>query len=121
MQNSNNIQTASKITSNIHDQRDAKQKRNEWRITKMVLVIFLSFLVCYLPITITKVVDKDVNWPELHLVGYIMIYLSSCINPLIYVCMNKQYRKAYKTVLLCKAPRILSFTGGHSSGGKHGS
>lgn len=47
----------------VSDQRDTKQKRNEWRITKMVLAIFLSFVACYLPITITKVVDKNVNWP----------------------------------------------------------
>lgn len=103
--------------SKLTEQREAKQKRNEWRITKMVLVIFLSFLACYLPITITKVLDKDVNWPVLHIFGYIMIYLSACINPIIYVIMNKQYRAAYKTVLLCKTPRLLSFTHGGSSHG----
>lgn len=57
------------------DQRDMKQKRQEWRITKMVLAIFLSFIACYLPITIIKVVDKNVNSPVLHVFGYIMIYL----------------------------------------------
>src|SRR5690349_4277141 len=101
----------------LTDQRDAKQKRNEWRITKMVLAIFLSFLACYLPITITKVFDKDVNWPGLHIFGYIMIYLSACINPIIYVIMNRQYRQAYKSVLLCKASRLLSFT---HAGSTHG-
>lgn len=47
----------------IKDQREVKQKRNEWRITKMVLAIFLSFLICYLPITIIKIFDKDVKSP----------------------------------------------------------
>lgn len=103
--------------SKVNEQREAKQKRNEWRITKMVLAIFLSFVACYLPITIIKVVDKDVNWPGLHIFGYIMIYLSACINPIIYVIMNKQYRHAYKTILLCKTPRLLSFTQGGSSHG----
>lgn len=101
----------------LTDQRDAKQKRNEWRITKMVLAIFLSFVACYLPITIIKVLDKDVNWPGLHIFGYIMIYLSACINPIIYVIMNRQYRQAYKSVLLCKATRLLSFT---HAGSTHG-
>jgi hypothetical protein len=45
------------------EQRELKTKRNEWRITKMVLAIFLSFLICYLPITIVKVADKDVHFP----------------------------------------------------------
>lgn len=106
-------------TKKLTDQRDAKQKRNEWRITKMVLAIFLSFIACYLPITIIKVLDKDVNWPGLHIFGYIMLYLSACINPIIYVIMNRQYRQAYKSVLLCKASRLLSFThAGSTPGGE---
>lgn len=111
----NNIIKASRVK----DQRDAKAKRNEWRITKMVLAIFLSFVMCYLPITITKVADKDVSYPAFHIFGYIMLYLSSCINPIIYVIMNKQYRQAYKTVLMCKPTRLLAFThAGSSVGGK---
>jgi hypothetical protein len=72
--NSGNPQQAIKSTK-LKDQRDAKQKRNEWRITRMIFVIFLSFICCYLPITIIKIGDKDVNWPVLHIIGYIMIYL----------------------------------------------
>lgn len=104
-------------STRLKDHREAKQKRNEWRITKMVLAIFLSFLACYLPITIIKVADKDVKWPGLHIFGYIMIYLSSCINNFIYFIMNKQYRQAYKTVLMCRTPRLLSFGHGASSNG----
>lgn len=108
------------MSTRVKDQREVKQKRNEWRITKMVLAIFLSFLACYLPITITKIIDKDVKLPGLHIFGYIMIYLSACINPIIYVIMNKQYRQAYKTILLCRPSRLLSFThGGSSAGGKY--
>ena len=84
-------------------------KRSEWRITKMVLAIFLSFLACYLPITFIKVVDKNVDYPTAHICGYLFLYLSACLNPIIYVIMNKQYRQAYKGVLLCKN-RMTSFT-----------
>lgn len=92
------------------EKRELKTKRNEWRITKMVLAIFLSFLICYLPITIVKVADNEVQFPGFHVLGYIMLYLSACINPIIYVIMNKQYRQAYKTVLLWQRPRLLSLT-----------
>lgn len=105
--------------SRIKDTRDTKAKRNEWRITKMVLAIFLSFVCCYLPITVTKVADKDVRYPFFHILGYIMLYLSSCINPIIYVIMNKQYRQAYKTVIMCQPARLLAFTqAGSSIGGE---
>ncbi|XP_031637333.1 G-protein coupled receptor moody isoform X2 [Contarinia nasturtii] len=102
----------------VRDARDAKVKRNEWRITKMVLAIFLSFVMCYLPITVAKIADKNVSYPALHIIGYILLYLSSCINPIIYVIMNKQYRQAYKTVILCKPGRLLGFTQAGSSMGE---
>lgn len=105
-------------TSRVKDARDVKAKRNEWRITKMVLAIFLSFVLCYLPITVAKIADSDVTIPALHIIGYILLYLSSCINPIIYVIMNKQYRQAYKTVILCKPGRLLAFTHAGSSVGE---
>ncbi|KAI5726990.1 hypothetical protein M8J76_012256 [Diaphorina citri] len=97
----------SKIQSK-KDQKELKAKRNDMRITKMVLVIFLSFLTCYLPITVVKTVDSEVHFPGLHVISYIFLYLSACINPIIYVIMNKQYRVAYKTVLMCEKNRLLS-------------
>jgi Serpentine type 7TM GPCR chemoreceptor Srw len=115
IKNGNRLQQTK--STRLKDQREAKQKRNEWRITKMVLAIFLSFLACYLPITIIKVADKNVHWPGLHIFGYIMIYLSACINNFIYFIMNKQYRQAYKTVLMCRTPRLLSFGHAVSSNG----
>lgn len=112
-------------TTRIKDQREVRAKRNEWRITKMVLAIFLSFVVCYLPITIAKVADQDVEHLNLHILSYIMLYLSACINPIIYVIMNKQYRKAYKTVIMCEPSRLLPFgkhgAGGNGNGGGGGS
>ncbi|CAL4111125.1 unnamed protein product [Meganyctiphanes norvegica] len=103
-----NLRSSSKTTRPI--EKEARRKRNEWRITKMVLIIFLTFLITYLPITLVKGLDEKVNYPGAHLLGYILIYISSFINPVIYVIMNRQYRQAYKTVLLCRRPRLLSLT-----------
>lgn len=88
------------------DIKELKQKRSEWRITKMVLVIFLSFLACYLPITIVKVTDPEVRYPEFHVLGYLLLYFASCVNPIIYVIMNKQYRQAYAAVTGCSWLRV---------------
>lgn len=90
------------LHSNPHVQSgDAARKRGEWRVTRMVLAIFVCFLVCYLPITLVKVLDEKAKFPELHIAGYLLLYASSCLNPLIYVTMNKQYRKAYISALRC--------------------
>ncbi|RZC43156.1 G-protein coupled receptor moody [Asbolus verrucosus] len=77
-------------------------KRSEMKITKMVLVIFVCFVVCYLPITIVKIFDSEVKHALLHVLGYILIYISSCVNPVVYVTMNKQYRQAYLDTLKCR-------------------
>lgn len=72
------------------------------KLLQMILVIFASFLVCYLPITITKLFQTAVDCRGLNIAGYILIYLTTCINPVIYVVMSSEYRNAYKYVLLCK-------------------
>ncbi|KYM92939.1 G-protein coupled receptor moody [Atta colombica] len=74
------------------------------KLLQMILVIFVSFLVCYLPITVTKLFQGAVfqNWQGLNIAGYILIYLTTCINPVIYVVMSSEYRSAYRYVLLCK-------------------
>nr|BAU20159.1 melatonin receptor [Periplaneta americana] len=96
--------------SNSKEQCEAKAKRNECHITMMMLAIFPSFLMCYVPIIIIKIRDNAIDFPELHILGYLLLYLSGCVNPIIYVIMNKQYRQAYKTVLLCQRPQLLSST-----------
>jgi len=72
------------------------------KLLQMILVIFASFLVCYLPITVTKLFQDAIDWRGLNIVGYILIYLTTCINPIIYVVMSSEYRSAYKQVLLCE-------------------
>ena len=59
----------------IRDTRGIKQRRSEWRITKMVLAIFIGFIACYLPITIVKVADPQVSYP-----GIPIFYIFLIIN-----------------------------------------
>ncbi|XP_058792820.1 G-protein coupled receptor moody isoform X2 [Phymastichus coffea] len=80
-----------------------KMTAKDKKLLKMILVIFSSFLVCYLPITITKTFKGAVDWRGLNIAGYILIYLTTCINPVIYVVMSSEYRSAYKNVLLCRS------------------
>ncbi|XP_049875136.1 G-protein coupled receptor moody isoform X2 [Pectinophora gossypiella] len=106
------LNTSTDKRSTIKDNRESKARRNEWRITKMVLAIFLSFLVCYLPITIAKVADSHVHYPVFHIAGYLLLYASACVNPIIYVIMNAQYRAAYAAALCCPLARLSGLTSG---------
>lgn len=79
-----------------------RMSNKDKKLLKMILVIFSSFLICYLPITVTKIFKNSIDWRGLNIAGYILIYLTTCINPIVYVVMSSEYRSAYKNVLLCK-------------------
>ncbi|KAK7070291.1 hypothetical protein SK128_019978, partial [Halocaridina rubra] len=73
---------------------------NDRRLLKMILVIFVSFVVCHLPITLIKFLGKDDD-PILNISGLLLIYMTTCINPIIYVVMSTEYRQAYVSLLTC--------------------
>nr|CAD7200066.1 unnamed protein product [Timema douglasi] len=79
-----------------------KMTPKDRKLLKMILVIFASFVVCYLPITLTKTFHSTIDNQALNVAGYLLIYLSTCINPIIYVVMSSEYRQAYKNLLVCK-------------------
>nr|XP_034183593.1 G-protein coupled receptor moody [Osmia lignaria] len=79
-----------------------KMSNKDRKLLKMILVIFSSFLICYLPITITKTFKDAIDWRGLNIASYILIYLTTCINPVVYVVMSSEYRSAYKNVLFCR-------------------
>lgn len=83
-----------------HHQRDQGEAR-DMRLVKMIVVIFFSFIACYLPVTIVKVFGKEETLPVTHICGYILIYLSACTNPIIYVLMSTEYRRAYRNLFIC--------------------
>lgn len=72
------------------------------KLLKMILVIFASFVMCYLPITVSKTLHRLDDQHVLNIAAYVLIYLTTCINPIIYVVMSSEYRQAYKNLLMCK-------------------
>lgn len=68
----------------------------------MILVIFISFLISYLPITVTKINSSLINNHVVNILSYLLIYLTTCMNPIIYVVMSSEYRQAYWNLILCR-------------------
>lgn len=79
-----------------------KMTAKDKKLMKMILVIFASFVICYLPITVSKTFKDAIDIHGLNIAGYILIYLTTCINPIIYVVMSSEYRQAYKNLLMCR-------------------
>lgn len=50
-------------TSQQKKSREERRRRSEARVTRISLAVFLTFVVCYLPITVAKVKDPTVKYP----------------------------------------------------------
>ena len=74
--------------------------RREMTLLKTVVVVFLLFVISYLPVTILYSIDKMVHVPDpVYVVAVTLLWCSSSINWMIYGFMNKQFIQAYRAVL----------------------
>lgn len=76
-------------------------RREDGRVTRLMLTIFVCFLLCFLPLMLVNVIDDKMGLPNLHIVASILAWASAVVNPFIYAATNKLYRQAYKQ-LLCR-------------------
>ena len=67
----------------------------------MMLTIFISFLVCFLPLMLVNVIDDDLSIPTLHVIASVLAWMSATVNPFIYAFKNRQYQQAFKKVEKC--------------------
>lgn len=91
--------------------RQMSHRQDEIRLTRLMLIIFCSFLLCFLPLMIVNVFDNHIRLPTIHVLASVLAWMSSCINPVIYAVMNRQYRQAYVR-LFCSSGRRRFFNGG---------
>ena len=74
--------------------------RREMILLKTVVVVFLVFVISYLPVTVLYSTDKMVQVPDpVYVVTVILLWCSSSVNWMIYGLMNKQFLQAYRAVL----------------------
>lgn len=70
------------------------------RVTRMCFTVFLCFVFCFVPFLILNIADKNNKAPQvLHMFCANLTWLNSCINPVLYAIMNRQFRQAYHVLL----------------------
>lgn len=89
------IQFYSSRTRVPKERRKTNRERDDSRLTKLMLLIFLCFLFCFLPLMLVNVFDDKIRFPVLNVLASILAWASSVINPFIYAASNRQYRSAY--------------------------
>ena len=77
-----------------------KEHANEMKAAKTILVVIGAFVICWLPffvIVVGHANNPKFSYPiEVYNMFKWMEYLNSCLNPVIYTCMNRTYRRAFK-------------------------
>jgi len=95
----------------LRKERIKRIRRKELRATKSVVIVYLSFLVCWMPLfVIVIILELDTSFfPRLQTTnknlflfvwyGLIQIFpsVNTMINPVIYFFSNKLFRKGFKT------------------------
>ena len=75
----------------------------EAKVTKTLAAVMVGFTCCWLSICIVDNIDatrgEDTLPRQVYLTYGFLCYLSSTINPFIYVATNKQFRREYKAIL----------------------
>ena len=72
----------------------SSERDEEFREIKTMLIIFLCFLITFMPLGLLNVVDPEVEKYDLHAFFHILWWCSPVINPFIYVYKNKHYMRA---------------------------
>ncbi|XP_036957668.1 G-protein coupled receptor 84-like [Acanthopagrus latus] len=69
-------------------------------VTHMCLAVFLGFVFCFVPFLLINIADKHDRAPwVLYMFCRNLTWLNSCINPVLYAVMNRQFRQAYHVLL----------------------
>ncbi|XP_066941758.1 protein trapped in endoderm-1-like isoform X2 [Macrobrachium rosenbergii] len=80
--------------------------RRDMRVARTIFIIFLVILICSVPVMLVHMFDRNVKYPVQFLALHILYWVQYCLNVVIYVLMNRQYRDAYVDCLARVFPQF---------------
>ncbi|XP_071387565.1 somatostatin-like receptor F_48D10.1 [Centroberyx affinis] len=89
----------------------SKRRRSERKVTRMVVVTVVVFVLCWLPFFIINMVNLVVIIPEssttagIYFFSVILSYANSCANPLLYGFLSDNFKQSFRKVLCVKSLR----------------
>lgn len=82
-----------------------KKRKSERKVTRMVVVIVLVFVLCWLPFFTTNIVNLFYTIPEndaaaaVYSFLVILTYVNSCANPILYGFLSDNFKQSFQKVL----------------------
>ena len=86
----------------LHQER-SKLSSDEYKITSAVIIVVVSYIICFVPASVVnfiEILNSDFEFPLwLDFSSFVLIFVSHASNPLIYGFMNRQYRVSFLELL----------------------
>lgn len=82
-----------------------KLRKSERKVTRMVVIIVLVFVLCWLPFFTTNIVNLVYTIPEnnitatIYFILVILTYVNSCANPILYGFLSNNFKQSFQKVL----------------------
>lgn len=98
----------SAIDPPTNDRKEFKRLQRTTKVTKMLVTVVVFYAICMLPNQVVWLwyeFGTTQHWPHFNKLltfGSIMVYINSCVNPLLYAGMNEDFRKGFSKLLVCK-------------------
>ncbi|XP_041350886.1 5-hydroxytryptamine receptor 4-like [Gigantopelta aegis] len=91
----------------VQHQYNSDKKTAEYELTKMLLILSACFLVCWVPIYISRIMnDMGYNIPRVfRSFSHTLAGLNYVLDPIIYIIAMKSYRQRIHTALLANRAR----------------
>ena len=81
-------------------EKERQLERKELRVSVMIAIILIVFLLCTLPSAILMEIDSSAErFPWVTIICYIVSWMVGVTNPLVYVLFSQSYRNAAATKL----------------------
>ncbi len=91
-----------------------RRRRSERKVTRMVVIIVLVFVLCWLPFFTTNIVNLIHIIPEdnttLYFFLVILTYVNSCANPVLYAFLSDNFKQSFQKVLCIHKPNGVGTT-----------
>lgn len=95
-----------------------KRRKSERKVTRMVVIIVLVFVICWMPFFTTNIVNLVYIIPEnktmaaVYFSLVILTYVNSCANPILYGFLSDNFRQSFqKALCFHKKPNVASSAG----------
>ncbi|XP_051742488.1 somatostatin receptor type 5 [Ctenopharyngodon idella] len=83
----------------------SKRRASEKKVTRMVVIIVVVFVLCWLPFFMLNIINVIRTLPEngiitgVYFLTVILTYVNSCANPLLYGFLSDNFKRSFQKVL----------------------